>query len=271
VSLTVSTSEEEAYVKRIAESVNGDMHQLLSTTKASVTSAALLLAVDYMDRFQKANRSATNMRTQIKGYLADAANAKLLYDEERKRSESYAREISELKEKAERDAKSVSAQADNALRTKVSELMAERDSLVSQLERANQTLRMQSTGDRGSEANRLKREQQEHIEQIGKQSQRISQLEALLSQKGEEITRLQGELKTLEDMINEDLSAAKQGYLGSDEDKLLQLETKIVNELREIENANKSALPPLYRADPLVDATYDFEEMPNIEWPTDGF
>jgi len=239
------------------------MHALLTTTKASVTSAALLLAVDYMDRFQKANRSATNMRTQIKGYLADAANAKLLYDEEKKRSESYAREISELKDRAQQSVQPSIGFAEEHDKNEFDETPDGWDTRPNQLERADQLVKNIWSQDIVYENDSLKRDREEYMDRIGKQSEQISQLEQQLQQKQEEISRLQGELKTLEDMINEDLAAARESFLSSGAGSFVQFDAKDFGGQRAYDGAAEGVLPPLYRPDPLLDATYDFEDPSN--------
>lgn len=270
VSIIVSTPEDEAYVTRIAESVDRDMQALLSQTKASVTSAALLLAVDYMDRFQKANRSATNMRTQIKGYLADAANAKLLFDEEKKRSDNLLREASDLRSKLEQR-----SEPDKSLSRRVEELLLEQDALKTQLEYAENMLKASDTAERDAEITRLKEELHEHLDRIGSQSVQISQLEQQLIQKQEEARHLESELATLETMISEE-SAPEDGEALvlsenlADED----IQEDIFQQADLVEtddtvSTQSQTLPPLYRPNPVNDATYDFEDLPDLNWTED--
>ena len=65
---------------------------------ASVTSAAVLTALDYQDKLQGAVAAADNMRGQIKEYLEDAAKAKLAAEEARREVERLRREVQYLKE-----------------------------------------------------------------------------------------------------------------------------------------------------------------------------
>ena len=98
LNILVSTGEEESYVKTLAQDLDADIRGILdSNSGASVTNAALLCAIDYLDSFRKASRSSNNLRTQIKEYLADAAAAKLQYDEEKKKNDELSVEIGALR------------------------------------------------------------------------------------------------------------------------------------------------------------------------------
>lgn len=301
VSLVVSTAEEESYVARIAESVDRDMQTLLSQTKASVTSAALLLAIDYMDRFQKANRSATNMRTQIKGYLADAANAKLQFDSERKRADTYAAEAEELRKKL--DSTPLPLPISSGLsQSDFDELTEERDALLNQLEHANRMLKAVDNSSRDAEIIRLKDELRDHLDRIGSQSKQISGLEQLLLQRQDEIDRFKTGLEKSEKIIDGGydvehiqesfepvlepitLSERKTDETASEADSpqvsnwvedngLAQGSVEDEDEedftADDIISGFKQSLPPLYRQNPADDATYDFEDLPNLNWTDD--
>lgn len=268
VSIIVSTPEEEVYVRRIAESVDRDMQTILTETKASVTSAALLLAVDYMDRFQKANRSATNMRTQIKGYLADAANAKLLFDEEKKRSDMLAKEAAELRDKVEQLSVVASNQASVPKREEIDALLEERDSLAAQLKDSNKRLKEQT--DRANrQEEELRHIQMEQSEHFGRGSEDdIARLEQELKNKQAEADRLLKELRTLEEMISEDVSTFEQTELPSpDSEPKMEVQPEAMEPT--VFDSVYDSIPPLYRPDPVSDATYDIDDMPNLNWTDD--
>ena len=98
ISILISTSEDEEYARGLAEDIDTDVRGIIEgNPSASVTSAALLCAIDYLDAYRKANRSSNNLRNQIKDYLADAANAKLQFDEERKKTADLTVEIQALR------------------------------------------------------------------------------------------------------------------------------------------------------------------------------
>lgn len=95
----VSTTEEDAYVQKLAERLEEDMEAVLaSNSNASVTVAAVVTAMGYLDERQKASSGADNMRGQIKDYLEDAAKARLAAEEARREVERLRREIQTLKE-----------------------------------------------------------------------------------------------------------------------------------------------------------------------------
>lgn len=96
----VATTDSEKYITSLAKKLDDDITKLLdSNDKISTTKAAVFCAMDYLDQFQKSTASAENMRSQIQGYIADAARAKLAEDKAKAENEALRRELKELKEK----------------------------------------------------------------------------------------------------------------------------------------------------------------------------
>ena len=69
---------------------------LTANPSASVTTAAVMTALGYLDELKKSTSGADNMRAQIKDYLEDAAKAKLELEEERREVERLRRELGYL-------------------------------------------------------------------------------------------------------------------------------------------------------------------------------
>ncbi len=98
LSILVNTEEDESYTRDLAQELDADITAILDANpSASVTNAALLCALGYLDDSKKSARTANHMRSQIKEYLADAAKAKLQYDEEHKRAADLSVEIQALR------------------------------------------------------------------------------------------------------------------------------------------------------------------------------
>lgn len=98
LNILVTTPEDEEYVTQVAQEIDADINTILeSASSASVTNAILLCTIDYLDSYKKANRTSNNMRSQIKDYMAEAANAKREFDAERKRTEELTSEIQALR------------------------------------------------------------------------------------------------------------------------------------------------------------------------------
>lgn len=96
--LIINTTEDEEHVRKLNATLNEDLSQILKMNpSASVTNAALLCSLDYLDRYDKATHSANNLRTQIKDYLSDASNAKLMYEDEVKKNANLTKEIQTLR------------------------------------------------------------------------------------------------------------------------------------------------------------------------------
>ena len=90
----VSSTDTEPYVTELAERLDKNMNEVLSNNpSASVTTAAVLCALEYLDEWQKATSGADNMRAQIKDYLEDAAKAKMAAEEARREVERLKREM----------------------------------------------------------------------------------------------------------------------------------------------------------------------------------
>ena len=95
----VSSTDTEDYVLNLAERLDRNMNEVMaSAPSASVTTAAVLCALDYLDEWQKAVLVSDNMRAQIKDYLEDAAKSKLAAEEARREVERLRRELEQLKE-----------------------------------------------------------------------------------------------------------------------------------------------------------------------------
>ncbi len=93
----VSSTDTEPYVTELAERLDKNMNEVLSNNpSASVTTAAVLCALEYLDEWQKATSGAENMRAQIKDYLEDAAKAKMAAEEARRELERLKREMESL-------------------------------------------------------------------------------------------------------------------------------------------------------------------------------
>jgi Predicted membrane protein len=98
LNILISTPEDEEYVAQIAKEIDDSVNAILEkSSSASVTNAILLCTIDYLDSYKKANRTSNNMRNQIKDYMAEAANAKREFDEEKKHSEELEAEIQTLR------------------------------------------------------------------------------------------------------------------------------------------------------------------------------
>ena len=61
-SYVISTNESEDYMQNLAERLNLDMNELMSSSNSvSITTAAIMTALNYRDELEKASGSADNM------------------------------------------------------------------------------------------------------------------------------------------------------------------------------------------------------------------
>ncbi len=91
---TISTNEPEDYLRGLAERLDQDMNQIMvETPNASVTAAAVLTALRYLDEAEKSAFGADNLREQLQEYLEDASRARLAEDEARGEVDRLRREL----------------------------------------------------------------------------------------------------------------------------------------------------------------------------------
>ena len=72
---TLTAEESPSYMEKVAAYVNDKMTEMLNTSKVGRTDAAILAALNIADELMKEKDSSEHLRTQIKGYLDDAAKA----------------------------------------------------------------------------------------------------------------------------------------------------------------------------------------------------
>lgn len=73
----INTADSEEHVLDLAAVLDADIRQIMETSpSASVAAAAVISALTYLDKLDKANRGADNMRAQIKQYLEEANRAR---------------------------------------------------------------------------------------------------------------------------------------------------------------------------------------------------
>lgn len=76
-SYTINSMDPEEYIQQIAKTLDQDMKAVLDQSpSASVTAAAVLCAMTYLDKLEKSSKGADNMRLQIKQYLEEANKAR---------------------------------------------------------------------------------------------------------------------------------------------------------------------------------------------------
>lgn len=94
----VSSTDPEEYVRSLADRLDKDMKDIMEfAPSASVTQAAVLAALGYLDELSKSTGSVDNMRSQIKDYLEDAARAKIEADEARRAVRQLQAEVASLR------------------------------------------------------------------------------------------------------------------------------------------------------------------------------
>lgn len=74
---TLIAAEEDGYVQKVAEFVEGKVNEVMEAAHVSVIDGALLAAVNIADEYFKQQETAENLRRQLKDYLDEATKMKL--------------------------------------------------------------------------------------------------------------------------------------------------------------------------------------------------
>lgn len=94
-SYVISTNDAPEYLIGLAERLDQDMNQIMvDTPNASVTAAAVITALGYLDEAEKSAFGADNMRAQLQDYLEDAAKARMAAEEAKREVEKLRKELS---------------------------------------------------------------------------------------------------------------------------------------------------------------------------------
>lgn len=74
----ITTDEDPQYVQSLGVELDEALSKVVqSSSRLSMTQAAILVALEYADSAKKANETADNLRSQIKEYLEDSARYKM--------------------------------------------------------------------------------------------------------------------------------------------------------------------------------------------------
>lgn len=77
-SYVINSADSEEHVLQLANTLDEDMRRILEKSpSASVTAAAVICALTYLDKLDRSDSSADNMRKQVRQYLEDANSARM--------------------------------------------------------------------------------------------------------------------------------------------------------------------------------------------------
>ncbi len=103
-SYTLTTTEDEEYVRDIASELDAQVEALLSRGNGlSLNEALVLCAIGYCDSYKKERANTDHLRSQLKDYLDDAAKARIEADEARRNAQRLGRELETLRELHNKD------------------------------------------------------------------------------------------------------------------------------------------------------------------------
>ena len=94
-SYSLQTDESAAYVISLAKELDGRINAFMEENNASFPSAAVMTALALMDESAKSTCDVDNFRAQIKGYVEEAAAARI-------EAERCKREVERLQEENEK-------------------------------------------------------------------------------------------------------------------------------------------------------------------------
>ncbi len=98
----LQTDESSEYTTLLAKKLDSQIVAMMTGGQAvSLVDASVLVALSALDDCQKANDNIDNIRTQIKDYVDDAAEARLKVDELERENRTLKAEIEKFKSKSE--------------------------------------------------------------------------------------------------------------------------------------------------------------------------
>ena len=95
---TFVAEESASYMQKVGAYVGDKMEEVLGSTRAGKTDAAVLTAVNIADELMKAQETAEQLRGQIKSYADEAARAQ-------SEASELKREVFRLQQKLERQSR----------------------------------------------------------------------------------------------------------------------------------------------------------------------
>ena len=91
---SIATDNEPEYVIDLASKVDEKITGLIGDNyRISLTQAAVITCLEYLEELDKTKATAENLRSQIKSYLEDAARAKADYEMAKKEIEKLKKEL----------------------------------------------------------------------------------------------------------------------------------------------------------------------------------
>ena len=95
---TILTEDSEEYLLELAYELDSDMKRLCQrSTRITATTAAVLSALDYLDKKNKEVETSDRMRLQINDYIQDTAKARIELDDAKRKIERLERELDRLR------------------------------------------------------------------------------------------------------------------------------------------------------------------------------
>lgn len=98
----LTTEEDVSYMENLGEEINEYITQLIHDyNKLSQVQASVLCALDYADKYRRAERNADYLKSQIQLYMEDAARAKTEAEMSRREVERMTRDLRSIRRSLE--------------------------------------------------------------------------------------------------------------------------------------------------------------------------
>lgn len=98
----ITTEDEVAYMKNLGEEIDENMREMRRDhSRLSQVQSAVLCALDYADRYHRADKNADYLKAQIQIYMEDAAKAKTEAEMARREVEKMTKDLRTIRRSIE--------------------------------------------------------------------------------------------------------------------------------------------------------------------------
>lgn len=90
---SITANDDPSYVNSLGKELDKMAAELMKSGQLNINQALVLIALNCLDNYKKAEQSSDNLREQVAGYLEDAATARMELEEVQRELKKLKREL----------------------------------------------------------------------------------------------------------------------------------------------------------------------------------